>query len=194
MGSQGVGGSGREWKGVGGSGREWEGVGGSGREWEGVGGSRRKWEGGEGRKGMGGSPPAAVLLVGSVKWGGRGVKGWVGEGSGGEKRGGEWKRGERRAGEGREGEGKWEDHRQQPVPHSQPAVLLVVSVKWGGRGGEGRGVGGSPPAACPPQLAGRPAGWECEVGREGRGGEGSGRLTASSLSPTASRTSCWLGV
>ena len=106
----------------------------------------------------------AVLLVGSVKWGGRG------------------------------GEGQWEAHRQQPVPHSQPAVLLVVSVKWGARGEEGRGMGGSPPAACSPQPAGRPAGWECEVGREGRGGEGSGRLTASSLSPTASRPSCWLGV
>ena len=35
-------------------------------------------------------------------------------------------------------------------------------------------MGGSPPAACPPQPAGRPAGWECEVGREGRGEEGRG--------------------
>ena len=53
--------------------------------------------------------------------------------------------------EGRGGEGEWEAHRQQPVPHSQPDVLLVGSVKWGGRGEEGRGRGS---------------------GGEGRGGEG----------------------
>ena len=155
---------------------------------------------------MGGSPPAAcspqpaaVLLVGSVKWGGRGEEG---RGSGrltasslfptASSRPAGWECEVGR--EGRGGEGEWEAHRQQPVPHSQPAFLLVGSVKWGARGGEGRGVGGSPPAACSPQPAGRPAGWECEVGREGRGGEGSGRLTASSLFPTASRPSCWLGV